>query len=447
MLISELKFSNNIIDFNKALKLINWKKKFPHSVFFRDHENLPFRSPYDIDLIVAENQIINLRNCLQDLAKNFSLTLISKNFDNSMIIILFDLSSKKDRRNWVFFEIRKKYLINKKVEVLSDTIDIHYEKNKLPIPKMEWQVFFYFHQFLRKRKKKHFDFLKKLSLTKKNNIIIRKLLNLSDEEIVEALRLNNKIIKNYKSTNFFNEIKKKIIQKIYFFRVKSDSLFTINGADGAGKSSILNQISKIVEYFPFEVELIHHNKGGVKKSRPIKQVNKSFFRKILTHIYVNLPKIFKEIWLYFTHYYRYTINMNSFVMKNTLSSKIVILDRYIYDLWAKDKVKSDLSYFTISFVYNIFCRIVKFPSKAYFIYDKPENIYKRKKELTINQINFFQIYLTKVFKKIGVSFKKVLVKNNKPNDIAKRILEDIIEKNPDLIISIVKQNTKFKTLF
>ena len=238
MSISELKFSNNIIDFNKALKLIDWKKKFPHSVFFRDHENLPFKAPYDIDLIVAEDQIINLRNCLQELAKNFSLTLISKNFDNSMIIILFDLSSKKDRRNWVFFEIRKKYLINKKVEVLSDKIDIYYEKNKLPIPKKEWQVFFYFHQFLRKRKKKHFDILKKLSFTKKNNIIIRKLLNLSEEEIVEALRADNKIIKNYKSTNFFNEIKKKIIKKIYFFRVKSDSLFTINGADGVGKSSI-----------------------------------------------------------------------------------------------------------------------------------------------------------------------------------------------------------------
>lgn len=443
MSISELKFSNNIIDFNKALKLIDWKKKFPHSVFFRDHENLPFRSPYDIDLIVAENQIINLRDCLQDLANNFSLTLISKNFHNSMIIILFDLSSKKDRRNWVFFEIRKKYLINKKVEVFSDTIDIHYEKNKLPIPKKEWQVFFYFHQFLRKRKKKHFDVLKKLSLTKKNNIIIRKLLNLSDKEIVQALRLDNKIIKNYKSTNFFNEVKKKIIKKIYFFRVKSDSLFTINGADGAGKSSILNQISKIVEYYPFDVELIHHHKGGVKKSRSIEQNNKSFFRKILSYIYMKLPKLLKEIWLHFTHYYRYTINMNSFVMNNGFSSKIMILDRYIYDLWAKDKVKRELSSITISLVYNIFCRLIKFPNKAYFIYDKPQNIYKRKKELTKIQINSFQICLHKIFNTIRVSFKKVLVKKNKPNDLAKKILEDIIQKNPDLIISIVKQNTRF----
>ena len=81
-------------------------KKFPHSVFFRYHENLPFKAPYDIDLIVAEDQIINLRN-LTRTSKNFSLTLISKNFDNSMIIILFDLSSKKDRRNWVFLRLKK----------------------------------------------------------------------------------------------------------------------------------------------------------------------------------------------------------------------------------------------------------------------------------------------------------------------------------------------------
>ena len=135
--------------------------------------------------------------------------------------------------------------------------------------------------------------------------------------------------------------------------------------------------------------------------------------------------------------------MNSFVMNNSFSSKIIILDRYIYDLWAKDKVKRELSSFTISFVYNIFCRIIKFPNKAYFIYDKPDSIYKRKKELTKVQINFFQICLTKIFKRIKVSFEKVLVKKHKPNDLAKKILEDIIQKNSDLIISIVKQNTRF----
>ena len=105
-------------------------------------------------------------------------------------------------------------------------------------------------------------------------------------------------------------------------------MFTINGADGAGKSSILNQISKIVQYYPFEVELIHHNKGGVKnKSSIITQ--KSFNRKVLSYVYFKLPYIVKEFWLYFTHYYRYSINMNSFIIKNTFSSKIIILDRYI----------------------------------------------------------------------------------------------------------------------
>ena len=81
--------------------------------------------------------------------------------------------------------------------------------------------------------------------------------------------------------------------------------------------------------------------------------------------------------------------------------------------------------------------------RGYFIYDKPQNIYKRKKELTKIQINSFQICLDKIFNTIRVSFEKVLVKKDKPNDLAKRILEDIIQKNPDLIISIIKQNTRF----
>ena len=452
MIISKLYFTNNIVKFNESLRLINWKKKFPESVFIRDHENLPFKSPYDIDLIIGEKEIKSFYNCLKKLAKNNSLILISKKFVNSFIVILFDLNFYKNKRNWIFFEIRTKYIIRKNLQIVSKDIQIYYRKNQLPIPEKKWLCFFYFHQYLRKRKKKHLDFLKKISLSNKHTSVIRKLLKYDSQQISDIFK-KKKTKKENKKIELFNQVKKKrsfintvkieIIKKLYFFRVKSNSLFTINGADGAGKSSILNQISKIMEYYPFDVELIHHNKGGVKKTRPVKQYNKSFFRKILSFIYLRLPNFFREIWLYFTHYLRYTLNMNSFVMKNTFSSKIIILDRYIYDLWAKDKVKSELSPFIISFVYNIFCRIIKFPAKAYFIYDKPENIYKRKKELTKIQINFFQKHLTKIFNGIRVSFEKVLVKQDKPNDIAKKILEDIIKKNPDLIISLVKQNTRF----
>ena len=453
MIISKLLFTKNIIKFNESLKSIDWKKRFPKSVFIRDHENLPFRSPYDIDLIIGEKEIKSFSKCLKNLAKDNSLILISKNFVNSMIIIVFDLNFYKNKRNWIFFEIRTKYLIKNNTEIISTDIKICHRKNQLPVPEKEWLIFFYFHQYLRKRKEKHFVFLTKISLCNKSTSVIRKLLKLENDEILETLNKKKEVKNNNKKlvlfhkidkqSNLLNNLKIKIIKKLYFFRVKSNSLFTINGADGAGKSSILNQISKIVEYYPFEVELIHHNKGGVKKSRPIEQNNKSLFRKILSYIYMNLPKFLKEIWLYFTHYYRYTINMNSFVMNNGFSSKIVILDRYIYDLWAKDKVKRELSSLTISLVYNIFCRIIKFPNKAYFIYDKPQNIYKRKKELTKIQINSFQICLDKIFNTIRVSFEKVLVKKDKPNDLAKRILEDIIQKNPDLIISIIKQNTRF----
>ena len=68
---------------------------------------------------------------------------------------------------------------------------------------------------------------------------------------------------------------KKILQKIYFLE-SSNSLFTINGADG-GKSSILNKISNIVELFPFEVTLIHHNKGGEKINHQL--LHKKFSEK------------------------------------------------------------------------------------------------------------------------------------------------------------------------
>ena len=107
MIISKLLFTKNIIKFNESLKSIDWKKRFPKSVFIRDHENLPFRSPYDIDLIIGENEIKSFSNCLKNLAKDNSLILISKNFVNSMIIIVFDLNFYKNKRNWIFLRFEQ----------------------------------------------------------------------------------------------------------------------------------------------------------------------------------------------------------------------------------------------------------------------------------------------------------------------------------------------------
>ena len=128
MIISKLYFTNNIVKFNESLRLINWKKKFPESVFIRDHENLPFKSPYDIDLIIGEKEIKSFYNCLKKLAKNNSLILISKKFVNSFIVILFDLNFYKNKRNWIFFEIRTKYIIRKNLQIVSKDIQIYYRK-------------------------------------------------------------------------------------------------------------------------------------------------------------------------------------------------------------------------------------------------------------------------------------------------------------------------------
>ena len=89
------------------------------------------------------------------------------------------------------------------------------------------------------------------------------------------------------------------------------------------------------------------------------------------------------------------------------------------------------------------CIRIKCPDKAYFIVDYPITNFKRKKEFLETEKIRFHVLLNNMFKKSNVSFQRVIVKKRKPTDISKQILKDIIKSNPDLLISIIKENPRF----
>ena len=212
-MISNYKFSKNILNFNQKLKKINWRVSFPGTVFIRDYEFLPDKSPYDIDLLVQKNEVSKLEVLFKKNADENSLLLISKNSLESSVFIIFDLNIEKNRRNWIFFEIRTKYLIDKVGDFCIDKIDVMYKKNQLPIPTKKWIFFLYFHQYLRQRKNRHINLLKKIKYSRQDLNFTKKILSCNEKEI--DLVLNGCMDTLNKKFLVYKKDKKKIVQLIF----------------------------------------------------------------------------------------------------------------------------------------------------------------------------------------------------------------------------------------
>ena len=75
----EFTFSKKILNFNKLLFKINWKKRLPKTVFFRDYEDLPISSPFDIDILIdLEDREINFLKIIEKLSRQNDLLYFIK---------------------------------------------------------------------------------------------------------------------------------------------------------------------------------------------------------------------------------------------------------------------------------------------------------------------------------------------------------------------------------
>jgi len=117
----------------------------------------------------------------------------------------------------------------------------------------------------------------------------------------------------------------------------------------------------------------------------------------------------------------------------------MVCDRYIYDLWAKEQVDQDYSslLYPLHFVFN---RLQRFPNIAFMITDDPNEIYKRKQELTPAQIENYQKIMSDILKSMGVQTIEIAVAGRKPEEIAREIVIALLSNIDIKIFGIIKDN-------
>lgn len=247
-------------------------------------------------------------------------------------------------------------------------------------------------------------------------------------KVLKNRKINNKMIIN---AYFSRLLKKDLLSGIFglfivrfrallriFSLKRRGKLVALIGPDGSGKTTVADELNKNFGFKTVYGGWKHHILptaklqsafGKTKKGREMVAKAKEKRKKS------KKSSVFREFSLlhfFFEHLIRYLLRAYPKLRKN----KNVVVDRYFYDIFLQDPKA-----FT-SRVINLCLKVFPKPDLIVNLYNKPEIILKRKKELTKAGIAIQQERIAKLSKKIKI----VKITTDIPAlKIAKRITEKI----------------------
>ena len=436
----KLPLNSKIISLIKKFFILIEEKQIPYCVL-RNYEEFWDRTGFDIDILIDKESLTDAMDILKIEAKANDLFISCLSKVNSEKIFISNFDSSNESRCWIYFDLQssidcydRKYRF-----ALNDLHLINYSINEATIVVLseEWQFFFFLHKhFKENRNDINYDYLK--NIYKENESKYFKIINqIFKKEIADSihrnlLESNNKkeikylrdILFNPTSPQLFGDLKQKINH--YIIKLMFSPLFlnqrlrapviVVSGPDGVGKTTLINELSKILLSFPINTDLVHHmywkkkmklNKIASQEVKSFKNIFKTVLRKIIprpiTHI-INLC---------LGEYY-YIKSLSKIFYNSYSNSSLVILDRYIIDRYAKmiSIGKNDRS----TKITKGVIPFLKKPLVQIYLLDDPHKIAKRKQELNEKQISLYQNILLEQNKG-----EVVWVNNRNPHEIALQI--------------------------
>jgi thymidylate kinase len=207
------------------------------------------------------------------------------------------------------------------------------------------------------------------------------------------------------------------------------------GPDGSGKTTIIENIkAKLSSKYKVKVNHIRFNNipraGNLKsfilsifkgESRRLNYLTKSDLNTSSKH-YVYGPKIplFKIILLLSYEIFDYIFGYLS--LYNSKNDSIILFDRYLYDYYTeKDWSNTPL------WLMNFFSSLAPGPEYIFFMENSPQEINKRKNELSIEDIDIVNKRTRELLAR-KVNFVP-LNTNNSPDELAEIVFALLAEKN------------------
>lgn len=368
-------FINDFFDFlnNKNYATIKFTKEEP--------EKLSVYS--DIDLCIQKKDSNDVLAYVQKAQFVKSISIVSKsymtsiliNFENSEVLAL-DFICKFKRKSLVFLD-EIKVLTSAEINnfgvksmnniELSHYVGLFYGLNNAFVP----DHYLYLNEFLDKSKKLDVALLKSYKKEDNKNISLPLILK-EDNQNKGTKKIINKFIY--------------LIDIIRGIKVSKGLIITFSGVDGAGKSTIIENVKKELEKkYRKQVVVIRHRpsllpilsawtKGKAQAEKdaastlPRQGKNGSLLSSLIRFSYYYLDYIIGQLYVNFKYKYR---------------GVIVLYDRYYYD-FILDSKRSNITLpeglvgYGFNFVFT--------PNCNFFLYASPEIILKRKQELSAETI-------------------------------------------------------------
>ncbi|MDR0865644.1 MAG: hypothetical protein LBO74_12035 [Candidatus Symbiothrix sp.] len=263
------------------------------------------------------------------------------------------------------------------------------------------------------------------------------LLCFEQNELKQTLRYRKEIIKDLfvrslkdnPAKTIYHVIKHYMISFQTKFKLVNPDFIAVEGADGTGKSTFIDGLQKAIAYYYVSDEtkchIYHHrpsilpNLGALGEKAGVKEQDTDF-----TNPHRGKPKGFISSLLRMIYYWvDYLIGVPFFMRKDVQFDKFTIYDRYVYDFLVDPyRASIKLPYW----IRKIFTKLVIQPRIVFVLLTDAETIYKRKQELTIDEIN----RQLGEFLKLAKSNKRFVVIDAalSPDEMVDKAMKVIIEK-------------------
>lgn len=246
----------------------------------------------------------------------------------------------------------------------------------------------------------------------------------------------NKLVK---ITDHINQLKMNTKRRISFLKdtfiytkdtfSEKGFVMTFSGVDGAGKSTVISEISNLIEKrYRRPVKILRHRPSLL----PILSVWIKGKEKAHLDVVSSLPRqgrnsnTFSSFARFCYYYTDYIIGQFIIYLKYVLRGKVVLYDRYYFDFMA-DARRSNIK-LPKSIAESGYFFLMK-PKFNFFLYASPEKILSRKEELSYQSISYLNAEYNKLFSKLGKhnnSAKYIAIENNDLNDTLDIIMNSII---------------------
>lgn len=225
------------------------------------------------------------------------------------------------------------------------------------------------------------------------------------------------------------------LNRIIFNYKKYSKVFAVMAPDGAGKTTFLDALlEKIDFYFVSDKKdekcNVYHfrpnilpNLGEIGEKAGIKEQNIDFTNPHRAKPANKLSSLIRIAY----YWLDYVIGFNILVRKDVQYDRFSVFDRYSYDLLV-DPTRTRLN--LPMWLRKLFVKFMPHPKVVFYLDASPEVIYKRKQELTLDEIT----RQNKLYKEVASSNKRfITLDSNRPvnesvDEAMKIILETFTEK-------------------